>query len=87
MKASTAVFPYMTFTSIEGKTFTIPRERVIHVETYCHRNEEGVETLDPSRTFVNFLSPNPKSKSALHAVVNMPIEMFRDQVMKPAYGA
>jgi len=74
------VFPLVSFTNLEGKEFVIPRERIIHIETY----QDG-ENLDHSKTFVNFTSPNNKSKSALHAVVDMPIAQFRKFVMRPAY--
>jgi hypothetical protein len=74
------VFPYVSFTSIDGKEFLLARERVIHAETYASDGE-----FDHSKTFVNFVSPNHKSKGALHAVVDMPVEVFRDTVIRPAY--
>ena len=67
------VFPFVSFTNIEGKEFVIRRERILHSETYCQKDENGYEILDPSKTFVNFESPNYKSKGSLHAVVDMPV--------------
>ena len=74
------VFPMVSFTNVDGKEFVLPRERIIHIETY-----QNGDDLDPSKTFVNFTSPNQKSKGALHAVVDMPVAHFRDSVMRPAY--
>ena len=74
------VFPYVVFTNTEGKQFDIARDRILHYETY---ERDGV--LDPNKTFVNFKSPNHKSKGSLHAVVDMPVDMFRTMVMRPAY--
>lgn len=74
------VFPFVAFTNIDGKQFDIARDRVLHYETY---ERDGV--LDASKTFVNFMSPNHKSKGSLHAVVDMPIHVFRECVMRPAY--
>lgn len=79
-KPTFVVFPYVSFTSIEGKQFLLARDRIIHCETFSTDGE-----FDHSKTFVNFVSPNHKSKGALHAVVNMPIEAFRDLVIRPAY--
>ncbi len=79
------IFPLVTFTNIEGKEFMIRRERILHSETYCEKDEDGYEILDHSKTFVNFTSPNHKSKGSLHAIVNMPLAVFRDQIMRPAY--
>ena len=77
---STPVFPMVSFTNLEGKEFVIPRERILHIETY--QDDKGI---DHTKTFVNFTSPNNKSKSALHAVVDMSVEHFRELVMRPAY--
>ena len=82
---TSVVFPFVTFTNIEGKEFVIARERVFHCETYCRKDDDGYEILDPDKTFVNFESPNYKSKGSLHAVVDMPIAVFRDHVIRPAY--
>lgn len=79
-QTASVVFPYVSFTSIEGKQFLLARDRIIHCETFSVDGE-----FDHSKTFVNFVSPNHKSKGALHAVVNMPIEAFRDLVIRPAY--
>lgn len=80
------VTPFVTFTNVDGKSFCIPRERIIHVETYhTGKDENGKEILDYAKTYVNFMSPHPKSKGPLHAVVDMPVEVFRDQVIRPAY--
>ncbi len=79
------VFPHVSFTNVEGKEFVIPRERIIHSETYCEKDEDGYEVLDHSRTFVNFTSPNHKSKGSLHAVLDMPLRVFREHVMRVAY--
>jgi len=79
-----SVFPFVSFTNVEGKQFCIPRESVIHTETYCARVGDR-EVPDSNKTYVNFKSPNPKSKGALHAVVDMPLELFREQVLRPAY--
>lgn len=75
------VFPFVTFTSVDGKMFVLPRGRIIHVETY--QDKDG--TLDENKAFVNFLSPNHKSKGALHAVVDMSAEDFREKVLRPAW--
>lgn len=75
------VFPFVSFTNVEGKEFCIARERVLHVETY--QDKDG--NLNPDRTFVNFASPNPSSKGPLHAVVDMPVNVFREACIKPAY--
>ena len=75
------VFPFVSFTSIEGKDFLLARERIIHCETFT--SPEG--DFDKTKTFVNFTSPNHKSKGSLHAVVDMSIEVFRDIVIRPAY--
>jgi len=79
------VFPYVTFTNVEGKEFTLPRERILHTETYQTKDADGVDVLVHGKTFVNFESPNPHSKGVLHAVVEMPLEMFREQVLRPAW--
>lgn len=75
------VFPYVTFTNVEGKTFTLPRERIIHTETYQAKDD----VLDHDKTFVNFESPNPHSKGTLHAVIDMPLMVFRESVLRPAW--
>jgi len=74
------IFPMVSFTNLEGKEFVIQRDRVIHTETVEVDGE-----LDPTKTFVNFTSPNPKSKGVLHAVVDMPLSEFRETVLRPAY--
>lgn len=81
----TTVFPHVKFTNTDGKVFGMPRERIIHYETYWTRDADGNEVLHPDKTFVNFVSPNHKSKGNLHAVVDMPVEMFYNHVMRPAY--
>ena len=75
------VFPFVTFTNLDGKTFCIPRERIIHVETY----QQGQDELDQDKTYVRFISPDPKSRGPLHAVVDMPLEIFRDEKLKVAW--
>lgn len=80
------IFPYVVFTNVDGKGFIIERSRITHSETYCYRDgNTGQEVLDASKTFVNFKSPNHKSKGSLHAVVDMPLEVFREAVLKAAY--
>lgn len=81
------VFPFVSFTNTDGKMFVIHRDRIIHTETYqCPPGSPTEEAeLDHKMTFVNFSSPNHKSKGALHAVVGMSVEDFRDKVMRPAY--
>jgi len=74
------VFPYVSFTSIDDKKFVLARDRIKHCETY-----ETNEQLDHEMTFINFESPNPKSKGLLHAVVDMPLEVFTNEVLRPAY--
>lgn len=74
------VFPYVSFTSDEGKQFLLARERIVHCETFSIDGK-----FDHSKTFINFVSPNHKSKGMLHAVVDMPLEAFRDLVIRPAY--
>lgn len=75
------IFPFVTFSNIEGKSFVIPRERILHIETYQDREGQ----LDSTKTFVNFLSPNPASKGPLHAVVDMSVEQFYNMCVIPAY--
>jgi hypothetical protein len=79
------VFPFVVFTNLEGKEFCIERDRITHVETYCTRDELGNETLDKSKTFVNFKSPNHKSRGSLHAIVDMSLRVFMECVMRPAF--
>ena len=79
------VFPHIHFTSADGVEFGMPRERVIHYETYHEKDADDNKVYDNARTFVNFMSPNHKSKGSLHAVVNMPMQAFREHVMRPAY--
>jgi len=79
------VFPYVTFVNVDGKAFTLPRERIIHTETYQTKDANGVDVLDHDKTFVNFESPNPHSKSTLHAVVDLPLMEFRESVLRPAW--
>jgi len=74
------VFPMVSFTNVDGKEFVLPRERILHIETY-----QNGEELDHDKTFVNFTSPNQKSKGALHAVVDMSVSDFRERVMRPAF--
>ena len=79
------VFPVATFTSLTGKTFCIPRDSILHAESYCTKDAQGNEVVDNTKTYVNFKSPNPKSKGPLHTVVDMPVEVFRDQIWRPTY--
>jgi len=79
------VFPHVYFTNIEGKEFVIHRDRILHSETYCQKDENGYEVLDPDKTFVNFVSPNHKSKGTLHAIINMPLKVFRESILRIAY--
>ena len=78
-------FPFVSFVNLDGKQFCIERHRVTHIETYCTRDELGNDVLDKSKTFVNFMSPNHKSKGSLHAIVNMSVEVFTKCVLKPAW--
>ena len=75
-----AIFPFVSFTNTEGKKFVIERERILHSETYA--TDGG---FDHSKTFVNFKSPNCQSKSNLHAIIDMPIDVFREVVLRPAW--
>lgn len=79
------VFPHVYFTAIDGQEFGMPRERVIHYETYHEKDSEGDKILDHGKTFVNFESPNHKSKGSLHAIIDMPMQVFRDHIMRVAY--
>jgi hypothetical protein len=79
------VCTHVFFTNTDGKDFGMPRERIIHYETYCSRNDEGEEVFYSDKTYVNFMNPNGKKGNLLHAVVNMPVRMFYDQVIRPAY--
>lgn len=79
------VVPHVVFTSIDGKDFGMPVERIIHYETFCTRDANGNEILDKTKTFVNFVSPNPKSKGSLHAIVDMSVDEFFREVIRPAY--
>ncbi len=77
---TTPVFPFVSFTSLEGAEFCIPRSRITHIETY----RDGGE-LDHSKTFVNFENPNERGQKTIHAGVDMPLKVFTETVMKPAY--
>ena len=77
-----SVFPFVTFTNLKGKQFCLPRDRIIHTETY---SDPGSQDKDPTKTYVHFENPNPKGKGPLYAVVDMPLTIFRDQVLRPAY--
>ena len=78
-----SVFPWVTFTcSRQQKTFCIPRESIIHVETFQDKNSNEV---DDERTYVNFSNPNPAKGSPLHAVVEMSVDEFREAVLRPAW--
>ncbi len=80
----TTVFPYVTFTCMAtSTTFCIHRDRILHTETY--ENKDSGEK-DPSITFVNFAKPDPTSSKMLFAKVDMPIDVFRDTVLRPAYA-
>lgn len=80
------VFPWVTFTcSRQDKTFCIPRESVIHAEDYQEKDGNGVMQVDTDRTYVIFKNPNPTKGSTLHAVVDMPVNVFRETVLRKAY--
>lgn len=79
------VFPFVHFTSVEGQEFGMPRDHVLHYETYHEKDKDGNKVFDHDRTFVNFVSPNHNSKGSLHAIVDMPLQVFRNCVMRPAY--
>lgn len=79
------VFPFVQFTNTEGVEFGMERSRVLHYETYHEKDADGNKVYDHNKTFVNFLSPNHKSKGSLHAAVDMPLQAFIDHVMRPAY--
>ena len=85
LEADVVVFPFVHFTSIEGQEFGMPREHVLHYETYHEKDEAGNKVFDHDKTFVNFVSPNHNSKGSLHTIVEMPVQVFRDIVMRPAY--
>ncbi len=78
------IFPFVSFTNVDGRKYCIPRERIIHTETYVIQGAHSVETLT-NKTYVRFVSPDPKSKGPLFAIVDMPVEVFRDTVIRPAY--
>ena len=78
-------FPFITFTNVSGKEFCIHRDRILHCETYEYKDDDGQMIPDPDKTFVNFASPNPKSKGTLHAVVDMSLSAFRQYVLLPAW--
>ena len=83
---TTPIFPFVSFTNVDGKWFCFPRERLVHAETYHEgKDENGRENLVSNKTFVSFENHNPKGRGPLHAVVDMPLEVFRDQVIRPAY--
>tara|TARA_R110000822_G_scaffold21989_10_gene69554 strand:- start:762 stop:1049 length:288 start_codon:yes stop_codon:yes gene_type:complete len=79
------VFPYVTFVNVQGKMFTLPRERIVHTETYQTKDANGVDVLDHDKTFVNFENPSPNGRNMLHAVVDMQLMVFRDSVLRPAW--
>ena len=79
------VFPFVQFTNTDGVEFGIERSRILHYETYHSKDENGNKVYDHDKTFVNFVSPNDKGKSSIHAAVDMPLQAFIDHVMRPAY--
>lgn len=79
------VFPFVQFTNTEGVEFDIERSRVMHYETYHEKDEYGNKVYDHNKTFVNFKNPNSKKTGSLYAVVDMPLQAFREHVMRPAY--
>lgn len=82
----TPVFPWVTFTcSRQQKTFCIPRESVLHCENFQEKDSQGQSRVDTNKTYVNFTNPNPSKNNPLYAVVEMPIEAFRDAILRPAY--
>lgn len=83
----TYVFPWVTFTcSRQNKEFCIPRESVLHVENFQERDRStGEMKTSENVTYVNFVNPNEGKGKVLHAVVDMPVSMFRDCVLRPAY--
>lgn len=81
----TPIFPFVSFVSVAGKDFCLPRENILHTETFSTKDEHGNEVLDHTKTFVNFTSPNPNSKGALHTTVDMPVKLFRSMVLRPAW--
>lgn len=85
-KNQTSTFPWVTFTcSRQNKTFCIPIHHVLHTEDFQYEDENKQTVVDEEKTYVNFTNPNPTKKMPLHAVVDMPIRVFRDVVLRPAF--
>jgi len=84
-KTTSVIFPYVSFTNVDGKEFCIERSRLLHAETYCYKDDKGRDQLDYSKTFVNFKSPNCKTKGSLHAIIAISLEDFRNQILQPAF--
>ncbi len=73
---------FISFFNLEGKQFCIPRNRLLHVETYSTgKDTNGDDILDLTKSYVNFVSPNPNSKGSLHAVVDMSVNRFQAEVL------
>lgn len=80
------IFPYVTFVcSRQNKKFCLPRERIIHMEEFEERSDDGIKELNTNKTYVIFLNPSPQKKGTLHAVVDMSLTDFRDTVIRPAW--
>jgi len=84
---SNSEFPWVTFTcSRQNKTFVVPRDSIIHAESFQEKDASGNVVVNHEKTHVNFKNPNSnKNNNPLYAVVDMPPEAFRDLILRPAW--
>lgn len=83
----TNVVPYVSFHCMrQNKNFCIPRESIRHTESFEYtKSGSPTKKVDDNRTYVRFINPDGPNKKMLHAVVDMPIEVFRATVITPAW--
>ena len=82
-----STFPFVTFRNTDGKQFCIPRDSIVHTETYASNPYgTGIEN-DHSKTYVTFKNPNTGKTGNLYAVVDMTLITFRETILRPAYEA
>ena len=81
--------PYVIFDcSRQNKTFCIPRESIIHVETFTRQEPDNnliQDLVDKSKTFVRFKNPDGENARPLHAVVDMSVRDFLKGCIAPAW--
>jgi hypothetical protein len=59
----------------------VHREQILHLETF--KDRDGC--LDHTKTFVNFKNPSPSADKHVFATVDMPVDVFYEELIKPAY--